>query len=201
MPELLFAPAFMAWGAPFTWLELAAFLLSLAMVLANQRQRIVGWPLAIAASALYGLLFWRGQLFGEALLQGFFIALSSWGWWQWWRGEAGQALPVRRLTREGWWLSVAAVGLLGPLLGLFLDRFTQSPLPYWDALPTVGSVVATLLLGRKFIENWPLWVAVNLVSVGLFAQRGYWLTVILYALLVPLAWQGWRRWQREMAAP
>lgn len=197
MPELLFAPAFTAWGAPFTWLELAAFLLSVATVVANQRQRIIGWPLAMASSLLYGLLFWHGQLYGEACLQGFFIVLSGWGWWQWWRGVEGQALPVRRLSRQGWSWSLGSVLVLGPLLGLFLDRFTMSPLPYWDALPTVGSVVATVLLGRKFIENWLLWVAINAVSVGLFAQRGYWLTVILYALLIPLAWQGWRRWQRE----
>ena len=193
--DWLFAPAFHAWGAPFTWLELAAFTLSVAMVIGNQRQWLVAWPLAIAASLLYGLLFWRGQLYGEAVLQGFFIALAAWGWLQWWRGVEGHALPVRRLDRRGWLLSLGAVLLGGPLLGLFLDHFTQSPLPYWDAVPTVGSVVATVLLGRKFIENWPFWIAINAVSVGLFAQRGYWLTVILYAVFIPMAVWGWKRWR------
>ena len=189
-----FAPAFTAWGAPFTWLELLAFVLSVLMVLANQRQRIVGWPLAIVASALYFALFLRGKLYGEAALQLFFVALAIWGWWQWWRGVDGHALPVRRLNPQGWWLCAASVLVGGPLLGWLLSRYTDSPLPYWDALPTIGSVVATVLLGRKFIENWPLWIVVNLASVALFTQRGYWLTVLLYAALIPLAAQGWRAW-------
>lgn len=198
MLEPLFAPAFTAWGAPFTWLELVAFGLSLAMVVGNQRQAIVAWPLAVVSSLLYGLLFWRGRLYGEALLQGLFIALALWGWLQWWRGAGGHALPVRRLSLKGWCWSLAGIGLIGPLVGLFLDRYTQSPLPYWDALPTVGSVVATVLLGRKFIENWAFWVLINAASVALFAQRGYWLTAILYALFIPMALMGWRRWRAAL---
>lgn len=196
--EALFAPAFEAWGSTVSWLELAAFVLSVAMVIGNQRQWIGAWPLAIAASALYGLFFWRGQLYGEAVLQLFFIALALWGWVQWARGRAGQALAVLRLGARGWASSLAALLLLAPLLGWGLDHYTASPLPYWDAVPTVGSVVATLLLGRKYIENWPLWMAVNALSVALFAQRGYWLTVLLYLLLIPLAAWGWRRWRQAL---
>ena len=69
MIESILAPAFTAWGSPVTWLELLAFALSIAMVIGNQRQWIVAWPLAIGSSLLYGLLFWHGQLFGEAWLQ------------------------------------------------------------------------------------------------------------------------------------
>jgi nicotinamide mononucleotide transporter len=187
--ESLLTPAFMAWGSPVTWLELVAFGLSVAMVLGNQRQWVGAWPLAIASSALYGLLFWRGKLFGEAVLQGLFIGLSAWGWLQWARGAQGHALPVQRLSPKGWLLSLAAVAVLGPLVGFFLARHTSSPLPYWDALPTV-------LLGRKYLENWAFWVVINAVSVGLFAQRGYWLTMLLYAAFIPLALAGWRLWRR-----
>ena len=198
MLDVLLTPAFTAWGAPFTWLELLAFALTVWMVRANQAQRLHAWPLAIASSALYDLLFWHGRLYGEAGLQLFFIALAAWGGWQWWRGSEGQALPVRRLPRQGWLASGVALGLGAPLLGWLLARYTQSPLPFWDAWPTVGSIVATVLLGRKFIENWPLWVAVNALSVLLFAQRGYWLTVLLYAALIPLALSGWRAWRRAL---
>lgn len=195
----LFHPAFSAWGSPITWLELLAFALSVAMVLCNQRQWIAAWPLAIASSALYGLLFWQGRLYGEAGLQVFFIVLAAWGWWQWWRGEAGHALPVRRLSPRGWWGSLGAIALGWPVLGAFLQHATDSPVPYWDALPTVASVVATVQLGRKCIENWPFWIAINAVSVGLFAYKAYWLTVLLYAAFIPLAIGGWRAWHRDLA--
>ncbi len=198
MLETLVHPAFTAWGSPVTWLEIVAFVLSVAMVVGNQRQWIVAWPLAIAASALYGLLFWHGRLYGEASLQLFFIALAGWGWWQWARGQAGHALPVQRMDRRGWSISLGSIALGWPLLGWALDHGTDSPLPYWDALPTVASVVATVQLGRKCIENWPFWIGVNAVSVVLFAFKAYWLTVLLYAAFIPLAAWGWRVWAREL---
>jgi nicotinamide mononucleotide transporter len=84
-----------------------------------------------------------------------------------------------------------------PLLGALLHRATDSDVPYLDALPTVASVTGQLLLGRKLVENWAVWVGVNLFSIGLFAYKGLWLTVLLYAVFTVLAVVGWRAW-REM---
>ncbi|MBB5204073.1 nicotinamide mononucleotide transporter [Inhella inkyongensis] len=194
--DLLLSPAFTAWGAPFTWLELLAFVLSIAMVLGNMRQWLMAWPLAAASSLLYALLFWNGKLYGEAALQLFFVAMAAWGFAQWWRGRTQLEMTVRRMGARAWAWSLATIALGAPALGYWLDQRTDSPLPYWDALPTVASVVATVLLGRKYIENWPFWVAINAVSVVLFVLKAYWLTVILYAAFIPLALWGWREWAR-----
>ncbi len=96
----LLAPAFSLWGSPVTWLEMLAFVLSLAMVVCNIRVNLVAWPLAIAASLLYFLLFWDSRLYGEASLQIFFAVVAGWGWWQWLRGREadGSALRVRYLS-------------------------------------------------------------------------------------------------------
>lgn len=192
----MLAVAFQLWGSPVTWLEILAFLLAVAMVLANLRVMVVGWPLAIASSLLYGLLFADSRLYGEATLQLFFVAVAGWGWWQWLRGTAadGQPLRVRRLPPRQRLLAALATLAAWPLLGLLLDHATDSDLPYLDALPTVASVTGQILLGRKFVENWPVWLAVNLVSVALFAAKGLWLTVGLYALFALLSVWGWRRW-------
>lgn len=191
----LFAPAFTAWGADFTWVELVAFVLALWMVACNMRVHVLGWPLAIVSSALYALLFLDGRLFGEAALQLFFMAMAGWGWWQWRRGRdaSGTLLVVRALpARAGWTLALACAGAY-PLLVAVLRRIGDAS-PLLDALPTLGSVAGQFLLGRKYIENWPVWLAVNLVSVGLFASRGLWLTVILYAIFALLSVAGWRAW-------
>jgi nicotinamide mononucleotide transporter len=193
----LLAAAFEVWASPVTWLEIAAFVLSVAMVVCNMRVWPVAWPLAIAASLLYGLLFADSRLYGEASLQLFFVAVSLWGWWQWLRGTdaAGCALQVGRLsTRERAAVAVATLAAW-PLVGWLLARTTDSDVPYFDALPTVGSVAGQLLLGRKRIENWLVWLAVNVVSVGLFAVKGLWLTVLLYALFAGLSVLGWRAWR------
>jgi nicotinamide mononucleotide transporter len=61
----------------------------------------------------------------------------------------------------------------------------------------VASITGQILLGRKFIENWAVWVAVNLVSLGLFAFKGLWLTVGIYIVFAALAVVGWRAWKQR----
>lgn len=199
----LFAPAFELFGSPVTWTEIIAFVLAVWMVLCNMRVHVLAWPLALSSSLLYFLLFWQGQLYGEAGLQLVFATLALWGWWQWLRGRdaQGQALRVRSMSARARWLAVLAVLAAWPALGLFLDRQTDSPLPYWDALPTVASLLGQYLLGRKYQENWSVWVMVNTVSVALFAYKGFWLTVLLYAAFIPMSVAGWRAWQRQMQQP
>lgn len=196
----LLAVAFTLWGSPVTWLEIVAFALGVAMVLCNLRVNPAGWPLAMASSLLYALLFVDSRLYGEASLQLFFIAVSGWGWWQWLRGTGrdGEALHVGRMTGRERALAGAATLAAWPLLGLVLVRSTDSDVPFLDALPTVASVTGQILLGRKRIENWPVWLAVNLVSIGLFAVKGLWLTVLLYAVFALLSVAGWRAWHRRL---
>jgi len=194
----LLAAPFSLWGSPVTWAEIVAVVLSLAMVGCNIRVNPIAWPLAIAASLIYCVLFADSRLYGEASLQIFFMLVALWGWWQWLRGRGadGAALRVRALSARGCWLLLGAVLLAWPLLALFLRGFTDTDVPWWDALPTAGSVAGQWLLGRKYVQNWPVWVAVNVVSVGLFAWKGLWLTTVLYALFTLLALWGWRQWQR-----
>ncbi len=196
----LLLPAFEAFGSPITWLELLAFVLAVWMVVCNMRVQVLGWPLALISSLLYFLLFWSGKLYGEASLQLVFAALALWGWLQWLRGRTpeGEALHVRRLDSRRLLQALGLTLLAWPLLGLYLARYTDSPLPYWDAFPTVASLLGQYLLGRKYQENWGVWVVVNIVSVGLFAIKGYWLTVLLYAGFIPLSVLGWRAWSRAL---
>lgn len=198
--NLALSPAFTALGSPISWLELVAFVLAIWMVVCNMRVQVLAWPLALTSSLLYFLLFWSGKLYGEASLQLLFAALALWGWWQWLRGRTadGDTLHVRTLGPKGRVTALLVTLAAWPLLGLFLQHRTDSPLPYWDALPTVASITGQWLLGRKYQENWPVWVMVNLVSIGLFALKGYWLTVVLYAVFVPMSVAGWRAWQRQL---
>lgn len=194
----LFAPAFTLWGAPASWLELLAFVLALAMVGFNIRVNPLGWPLAIVSSLLYFALFWDSKLYGEASLQIVFAVVALWGWWQWLSGTQrdGSSLRVRRLTPRALLLCAIAMAAAWPLLGALLARISDSDVPWWDAFPTAGSLIGQWLLGRKYVENWPVWLIVNVVSVALFAFKGLWLTVLLYAVFAALSLVGWRAWQR-----
>ena len=184
----------------FTGLELAASLIAVIMVLANLRLNPIGWPLAIVSSLMYIKIFADSNLYGEASLQVVFVVLAFWGWWQWLRGRGadGQALQVQVLTARQRWAAAAATLAAWPLLGLLLQRMTDSDVPYLDALPTVASLTGQFLLGRKYIDNWAVWVAVNLFSIALFAHKGLWLTVALYAVFAALAVAGWRAWRQHL---
>jgi nicotinamide mononucleotide transporter len=197
---LLAAPFFLL-GSPVTWLEIVAFALALWMVFANMRVQLVAWPLAIASSLGYLVLFAHSRLYGEAGLQVMFIVVAAWGWWQWKYGRLadGSALKVRRIGARTAVAVALAAAAAWPLLGLVLSRLTDSDVPFFDALPTAGSVAGQWLLGRQYVENWPVWLGVNLVSVALFAYKELWLTVLLYALFALLSVVGWRAWQRRAA--
>ena len=196
--EPLLAAAFTLLGSPVTWLEIVAFVLSVWMVVCNMRVDSFAWPLAIVASLLYGLLFAGSKLYGEASLQVFFAVIAAWGWWQWKFGtqDGGAPLVVRRLGASGRSILTALSFAAWPLLGIVLHRATDSDVPYLDAFPTALSVSGQWLLGRKYVENWPTWVIVNVASIGLFATKGLWLTVVLYALFAVMALVGWRTWAK-----
>lgn len=216
----LASPAFTLFASPASWAEIIGALLGMAMVLCNIRQIHWGWPLAFASSVLYCGVFANSKLFGEAGLQVFFAATALWGWSQWLRGARGHGqalrersadpsmaiantaqtnpLAVQRLTRTSALICVAVGALLWLALGVFLSLYTSTDVPWWDGLTTALSIVATVLLGRKYIENWVLWIIVNAVSMGLFAYKGLWLTFTLYGLFLAMALLGWLAWRRQL---
>lgn len=192
------AAAFTLWGSPVSWLEIVAFVLALIMVVCNLRVHVAGWPLAILSSLAYALLFADSKLYGEAALQWVFIGLAFWGWRQWLRAATphGGTLQVRTMSNRQRATAFMATLLAWPALALLLMHTTDSDVPWFDALPTAGSITGQVLLACKWVENWPVWLAVNLVSVGLFAYKGLTLTAVLYAVFALLSVLGWRAWQQ-----
>ena len=196
--------AFTLLGTGVTWLELIAFVLALANIACNVFEIHWGWPLTIVASLLYAWLFYASKLYGEAGVNVFFAVAAVWGWWQWLHGHrAASAGPLRiaRLDRQGLLVATVAWLLLWLACALLLRSITDSDVPWADGFVTAGSIVGTVLLGRKFIENWPLWIVVNAASVALFAFKGLHLTVVLYVIFFLLAIWGWRAWSVRLAAP
>lgn len=184
-------------GFSTTLLELVSFILSVITVLLNIRQTHWAWLFSIASSATYGVVFFGARIFGDAALQGVFIAVSVWGWYQWLHGSAQHdALTVTRCSRAGW-----AAGLIGWAAGFvalawFLQTYTQTDVPRIDGFLTAGSLLGQLLLSRKKLENWMVWVAVDVLYVGLYVHKGLMLTALLYGVFVVMALMGWRAWAR-----
>jgi nicotinamide mononucleotide transporter len=191
---------FTLFAAPVTWLEIAAFVCSLVCVALNIKQIHWAWPFTIVASALYARLFFVNKLYGDGALQFVFIASAFYGWWQWLFGKRGDASPLlpQYLRRKTWLFLALSWIILWLFIGAFLKKFTDTDVPWWDAFPTAGSVVATYLLAKKYVENWPVWIGVNAVGAALFAYKNLTLTAILYGLFLLMAIAGWREWHAQV---
>ncbi|KFC76528.1 nicotinamide riboside transporter PnuC [Massilia sp. LC238] len=181
-------------GFSTTPLELISFLLAVTTVLLNIRQKHWAWLFSIASSSTYAVVFFEARLYGDMGLQFVFIGASVWGWYQWLHGAGDQQLVVTRLKSAGWGWSIAAWAIGFVLLSQFLDRLTDTDVPHADGFLTAGSLVGQLLLGRKKVENWLVWIVVDVLYVGLYIYKDLHLTAILYGVFVVLAWTGWRAW-------
>jgi nicotinamide mononucleotide transporter len=194
-------PAFHFFGAPVSYLEALAFVLALAMVVCSGYELPLTWPLAIVSSALYVWLFYASKLYGETIVNVFFVLSGLWGWTQWLFGHrkaSTEPLRVARLSAHALPITVVAWITLWLAFVFFLTRFTDSDVAWADAFVTSGSFVGTVLLARKFIENWWVWIVVNAASVALFVYKSLWLTTLLYAILFVLSFWGWQKWRQQL---
>ncbi|WP_435970860.1 nicotinamide riboside transporter PnuC [Streptomyces sp. Qhu_M48] len=201
MLEPLQQPLFTVLDTPVSWTEVLGFGSGALCVWLVARQHLANWPIGIANNLFFVLLFTQAGLYADAGLQIIFITLAVYGWWTWTHGggPGSDALPVRRTTRTEWtWLITA--GVVGTLaLTLLLDRATDSTVPFWDALTTGLSLMATYGQCRKRLESWWLWIAADVVYVPLYAYKELYLTSLLYLGFMTLCVLGLRGWTRDLA--
>jgi len=182
-------------------LELVSFVLSVVTVWLNIRQSHWGWLFAIISSATYGLVFFGSRLYGDMALQLVFIAVSFFGWYQWLHGDdSHERLPVSTLDARARWLAAAAWLAGFALLAWFLKSYTDTDVPNSDGFLTAGSLVGQLLLSRKKVENWHVWIIVDVLYVALYLHKHLVLTAVLYAVFVGMAVIGLRAWSSDGAS-
>lgn len=179
--------------------ELVAVAFGLLSVYLSAREHIVSWPTAIVNVAIFFFLFWKAKLYADAVLQLVYLSLSVYGWYEWLYGGAQHSrLNVSKATRTQW-LVLTPLFLVGGLgLGALLARYTDSPIPYFDAMLTAASLVAQWMMTRKLLENWLIWIAADIVYVPVFIRRGLPFTALQYAVFLVLAGMGYYGWRKSL---
>ncbi len=186
-------------------LEIVAALFGAVSVYLSARQRLASWPTAIVNVLLSAVVYYRSQLYSDAGLQLVYFALSVYGWYEWRYGGAGRTeLPVSRTPpRHGALLTaLAAAGAVA--LGLLTTRLTdvlqhnRPWVPWTDATLTAASLAAQWMMTRKLVENWLVWIAVDVVYVPLLAYKGLYAFAVLYAVFLGLAVKGYVDWRRDL---
>lgn len=198
----LLIPSAMGW-LPMARTEVLGFVTGGVCVWLVVRQHMANWPVGLANNVFFFVLFWQGRLFADAVLQVVYFGLGIWGWYQWkFGGEERRELKVSRCRPDEWLL--LAITLVGGtiLLREVLLRVNGAA-PLGDALTTVLSLQAQVLLCRKRLENWFFWIAADLIYVPFYLSRGLPLTAALYTLFLGMCLAGlsqWRRSWREQSA-
>jgi nicotinamide mononucleotide transporter len=180
-------------------LELFAATLGVIAVWLTVKQNPWCWPIGLVMVLIYSWIFFEVKLYSDMLLQVIYAALQLYGWWQWTRaGDAHHGREVSRLDTRSVTLGliIGAIGSL--LLGAAMAHWTDAAQPWLDAALTGFSLVAQVWMAQKRVQCWPLWIAVDVIFVGLFIYKELYLTAALYGLFLLLAVQGWREWR---AAP
>lgn len=182
-----------------SWLEVVSVIASAVGVWLTTRRSLLSWPIIILACGLYGELFRESGLYSDMLLQAVFAVCAVYGWWHWHRGvqEEG-AVTVLSLSWRGWAWGLAA-GIVGSIvMGYCMAHFTNASLPWLDSALTGFSLVAQAWSARKYLANWWLWIAVDVIYIGEYIYKHLNLTAGLYALFVLLAVLGLRDWQKAL---
>ena len=188
--------------AQLSYVEGVAVVTSFLCVWFYTRQNVWSWPLAIVSAVLYIFVFFQARFYAQMVLQGVYIIISIYGWYQWLYGGAQQgALKVSRVTRTTALVLAGMVVVGTGVVAYVLTTYTtHAAVPFWDALTTTMSLTAQWMLAKKILENWLVWIAADVIYVGMFVYQGLYPTAILYAGFLVLATLGFLAWRQSMRA-
>jgi nicotinamide mononucleotide transporter len=180
--------------------EVLAVITGIISVYLSTRENIWSWPTALVNVALYFVVFYETKLYADMGLQVVYFALSLYGWYEWlYGGENRTELHVSRSSLAlGVRLAMIGIACVA-ILGTVLARFTDAALPYIDSATASTSLVAQWMMTRKILENWAVWIAVDVVYIAMFVFKRLYLTAGLYAVFLVLAVMGYIQWKRSLA--
>lgn len=176
--------------------EWLAVTCSLIYVVLAAKRLILCWLFAFIGSALFVYLCYVGQLYIEALLQFFYVVMAVVGWLTWKRSSSDASL-IKKWQTNSHIKTILLSALSAFFIGFLFDNFTQQAAPYVDAFTTCFSLSATYMVAQKVLGNWLYWIVIDLVSIGLYAERDYYLTAVQYGLFTLLAVYGFWIWYQE----
>jgi nicotinamide mononucleotide transporter len=184
-------------GEQISWLEIAGTVFGILGVWLTIKQNIFCFPAGIINVALYAYLFFTSKLYADAGLQVVYIGLLVYGWIQW--KNANTENHDVSISDNATRILVLILGIGATFfLGTFLYSKTDASLPYLDALTTVMSLVAQWMIAKKKIENWIIWIAVDIIYVGMYIYKELYLTSGLYFIFILLAISGYKEWKKSL---
>ena len=182
-----------------SYLELIAVAFGLTCVWFMKKESLLSFPLGIVNVLIYVYIFFAARLFANAAINGFFFIMSVYGWYNWTRKDRREhTIRITRCSKPDLLLNAMAIIVFFIIIRIVLVRYTESKIPSWDAITTAIYMVAQLLLSRKKIENWILWIFADTVMIGLCVWEGLYFSSFQYLVFTIIAIFGFREWRTKL---
>lgn len=180
--------------------ELGAVILAIAYLLLAAKENIYCWYCALLSTAIFTFLFWDVSLLMESALNVYYMLMAVYGWQQWkYGGNEHSGILIRKLDLRQHYLIIGVVLGLSIVSGSLLSQHTSAAWPFVDSFTTWSSVVTTIMVAKKVLENWLYWIVIDAVSIPLYMDRGLYLTALLFACYLLIVVCGYLNWRRRFA--
>lgn len=192
-------------GYRLSYLEFIGTLSGLFCVWLASRQNILTWPVGIVNVFCLFLVFYHVQLYADMFLQIYFFVVAVYGWYTW-KYHKDQHKPVTQINISSQLMYLGIIVFFSLIAGYFmtdihlrLPEFFKQPtaFPYLDSFIAVGSIVANILMAKRVVENWILWILIDIIAIYVYLQKGIIFIGILYGIYCLIAWYGYVGWKKE----
>lgn len=184
-------------------LEIIGTLIGLVYLWLEYRASIYLWIASVIMPAIYIFVYYEAGLYADFGINIYYLGAAVYGWLVWKYGHKSaeqQELPITKMPKRSWLKALVVFLVAQFLIAWILINFTDSDVPWWDAFTTALSIIGMWMLARKYLEQWWVWIVVDVVCVGLYIYKGLYFTSGLYALYSVIAVFGWLNWKRLMKA-
>jgi nicotinamide mononucleotide transporter len=179
-------------------LEILATAATVVFVVLAVKRKMWQFPVGLLGTALFFFVFLDARLYASTALQVVFASVQVYGWWYWLRGDEGSRPRITTMAPFAVTALCGCAVFLAFVGSTLLGRYTDAQMAFADSTIFALSTVAQLMLGRKIIEHWLIWMAVNVLSVWTYAGQGLWIAAALYAGLLGTATWGFWEWRRAL---
>jgi nicotinamide mononucleotide transporter len=180
------------------WLEWCGVVTGILCVWLAAKNNILSWPIAIISVLIYIVIFYNAKLYADMGLQVYFFIMNVYGWYFWSnnKNQDEASSPVLSISKKEIIISIVAVIAFSYIIGTLLHRNTDASFPFIDSFCTACSLVAQVFLARKVMENWLIWIFVDIIYVGVYFSKDLYATGLMYALYVYIAAVGYTDWRK-----
>ena len=189
---------------PIFYFEVIAVLTGILSVWLTRKENVILYPVGICSVCIWIYLCWIGDLFGQSIINLFFLLMNLYGWYNWQLKDDSQKLKIQiknNNNAENLMVIIASI-ILSAIVFVVIIQFQKEDASLFyvilESIITGLNFTAMWLMAWKRIEHWYLWIIGDIMCIPLFVFKNYTLGVIQFAIFIVIAYQGLKDWKIKL---